>query len=297
MTTIDLTPGSPEWCRRVSPSKVAAILGISPWDSRRSIFHKMRGEAPWDEETPAMERGTLCEPAVLAWWRKHYEHDGWEDQPTFTLGDWCVATPDAITREGDDEVLVEAKTAANMDDWGDPGTDAIPAYYLAQVYVAMEVAHRNGRKVVRTHVPVLGGYRLLFENYVVEYDAAIGAELLARMEAWRDLLAGDEPPALDGSVATFEAMRQLHPEIDRKAEIELTLDEAATLVGTYEAVKSLEDDLRLAKSTVLDRMGRAQFAMHNGAKIARRQPRGEAVTFVVVGKPADITTPAEENVA
>lgn len=244
-----------------------------------------------------MERGTLCEPAVLAWWRKHHDHDGWEDQPTFTLGDWCVATPDAITREGDDEVLVEAKTAANMDDWGDPGTDAIPAYYLAQVYVAMEVAHRNGRPVTRTHVPVLGGYRLLFDNYVVDYDPAIGAELMSRMEAWRDLLAGDEPPGLDGSVATFDVMRQLHPEIERGTEVELTDVEAWNLVRHNESVKTLEADLRLAKSTVIDRMGRAQYATHNGARIARRQPRGDAVTFVVVGKPADITPTESEPAA
>jgi hypothetical protein len=91
-----LTPGSPEWCRRVSPSKAAAILGISPWDSQRAMWHKMRAEIPWDEETEAMERGTLCEPAVLAWWRKHHEHTDWREQVTLTIGDWCVATPDAI---------------------------------------------------------------------------------------------------------------------------------------------------------------------------------------------------------
>ena len=289
MMNIDLTPGSPEWCRRVSPSKVAAILSISPRDSQYAMWRKMRGEAPWDEETPAMERGTLCEPAVLAWWRKHHDHEGWEDQPSFVIGDWCVATPDAITREGDDEVLVEAKTAANMDDYGDPGTDAIPAYYLTQVYFAMEVAHRAGRPVARTHVPVLGGYRLLFSNYVVEYDAKIGAEIFARMEAWRDSLALDNPPPLDNSIATYDVVRQLHPEIDRGVSVELTAKDARALVDWCDELKHTEASVRRAKSTVLDAMGRAQYATHDGVRIARRQPRGEAVTFVVVAKLADLT--------
>lgn len=288
--SIDLSPGSPEWCRRVSPSKVAAILGISPWDSQRSMFHKMRGDIPWDEESPAMERGNLCEPAVLAWWRKHHDHEGWEDQPTFTIGDWGVATPDAITREGDDEVLVEAKTAANMDDWGDPGTDEIPTYYLAQVYVAMEFAHRAGRPVARTHVPVLGGYRLLFSNYVVEYDGAIGAGLIARMEAWRDLLAADVPPPLDDTAATFEAMRKVHPEIDAKTTVELEPDVAAELVNAIAATEQAKARERLVRSTVLEAMGRANYADCMKVRIARRQPNPKGVSFVPVAKTTDFLT-------
>lgn len=287
---IDLSPGSPEWCRRVSPSKVAAILGISPWDSQRSMYHKMRGEIPWNEESPAMERGNLCEPAVLAWWRKHQDHEGWEDQPTFTLGDWCVATPDAITREGDDEVLVEAKTAANMDDWGDPGTDEIPTYYLCQVYFAMEVAHRAGRPVARCHVPVLGGYRLLFSNYVVEYDGAIGAGLIARMEEWRDHLAAAVPPALDDTAATFEAMRKVHPEIDAKTTVELAPDVAAELVEAIAATEQAKARERLVRSTVLEAMGRANWADCKGTRIARRQPNPTGVSFVPVAKTTDFLT-------
>lgn len=292
----ELTPGSPEWARRVSPSKAAAILGISPWDSQRSMWHKMRGEAPWDAESEAMERGTICEPAVLAWWRKHHEHTDWREQVTMTIGDWCVATPDAICEHDDETVMVEAKTAANMDGWGDPGTDAIPTYYLTQVYVAMEVAHRNGVTVARAHIPVLGGYRLLFSNYVVEYDAAIGADLMERLEAWSASLAADEPPPLDDSVATYEAIRKLHPDIDRGAEVELTYTEALAFADAIHDDEHTTAHARLMRSTVLERMGRAQFAKHNGIKVARRQPRGDAVTFVPLAKnPQDIPEPIQET--
>ncbi len=291
---IDLTPGSPEWCRRVSPSKVAAILGVSPWDSQRSMWHKMRGDLPWDEETEAMERGTLCEPAVLAWWRKHHDHTEWREQVSLTIGDWCAATPDGLAKV-DDLEMVEAKTAAKMDDWGDPGTDEIPTYYLTQVYAAMEIAHRNGLPVARCNVPVLGGYRLSFTNYVVEYDAAIGADLLDRLAAWYESLSSDDPPPLDDSVATFESMRRLHPEIDRGEEVELTEVEAHAVVMSRVEMDRADAAVRLARSAVLERMGRAQYATHNGARIARRQPRGEAVTFVVVAKPSDLTE--LENIA
>lgn len=282
----DLTPGSPEWARRVSPSKAAAMLGLSPWDSPRAMWLKMKGLVPWDEESEAMERGNLCEPAVLAWWRKHHEHADWREQVTMTIGDWCVATPDGLAGVE----MVEAKTAANMDAWGDPGTDEIPLYYLTQVYTAMEVAHRNGIPVERCHVPVLGGRRMLFSNYVVPYSAEHGANLLDRLAAFYATLDADTPPPLDDSVATYDAVRKVHPDIERGVEVELTEADAHDLVHCHAALDTAKAASRMTKSTVIDQMGRAQYANHDGIRIARRQPRGEDVTFVVVAKRHDLTS-------
>lgn len=289
---VDLTPGSPEWCRRVSPSKAAAILAASPFESQRAMWHMMRGEAPWPEESEPMERGNLCEGAVLAWWRKHHDHTEWREQVTLTIGDWLVATPDAICETPDGLVCVQAKTTNSYmekDGWGDPGTDVVPTHVLVQVYLEMEVAHRNRIPVVAAHIPVLGGYRNLFSNYVVEYDAAIGADLMVRMEAWRDSLAGDEPPELDDSVSTYDAVRKVHKDIDPDASVELSEQDARRLVEWDDELKSTKKSLLLAKSTVLDRMGRAQYAVHNGVRIARRQKHGDDVRFVVIAKPADLT--------
>lgn len=287
---LNLTPGSPEWARRVSPSKAAACLGISAFDSQRSMWHKMRGEIAWDEETAAMERGNLCESAVLAWWRKHNEHTDWQEQVTMTIGDWLVATPDAIARVGDHLELIEAKTSSSLDDyWGEPGTDVIPVDYLTQVYVAMHVAHLKGIPVERANVPVLGGRRLLFYNYVVEYDAEIGADLLDRLAAFYDSLHAEVAPDLDDSVATYDAIRKLHKDIDLDRSVELTADMAEEIVGWQFKAKKSEAPLRAAKSAVLDAMGNARYATYRGVRIARRQPDGpDRTKFVVVGKPDDL---------
>lgn len=261
------------------------MIGVSPWDSPRAMWHMMRGEAPWPEESPAMERGTLCEPAVLAWWRKHREHEDWREQVSMTVGDWCAATPDAAALTEAGQVLVEAKTAnANsMEHWGQPETDEIPVYYLTQVHLAMEVAHLNGIPVIGTHVPVLGGRRLEFANYFVAYDAEFGAQILDRCREFYDSLDGDAPP-LDDSVATYEAVRRVHPDIE-DAEVELTDDLAGDLVTFAHLFKETETSLRGAKAAVIDAMGSAKYATHNGRRIARRQPGKFGVTFVVTGKP------------
>lgn len=296
VTEPGLTPGSPEWIKRVSPSKVAAIIGVSPWDSQRSIWHKMRGDVPWDEETAAMERGTLCEPAVLNWWRKHTHHGEWAEQVTTTLADWCVATPDAIAEvDGGAYVIVEAKTASSDSNWGAPGTDEVPTYYLAQAYFAAHVLNLAGTPVRRIHMPVLFGTRLRFENYVIEYDEGIGSDLLVRCREFYDSLSCDTPPPLDDTTATYEAVRKVHKDIERGSEVELTEKQARDLVLWCDELKSTERSARLAKSTVIDAMGRTQYATHRGVRIARRQPRGEDVSFVVVAKPEHL--PEKESAA
>lgn len=292
VTTDLMLPGSPEWCRRVSPSKAAAILGISPWDSQYSMWRKMRGDVPWDEENEAMERGTLLESGVLAWWRKHHPHDTWTNQSSFPIDDWCVATPDALTLIDDEPVLVEAKTSSNDDAWGDPGTDEIPAYYLVQTFLAAHVANLHGIPVRKIHVPVLGP-RLRFANYVVEYDPKVGTDLMARMKAWYDSLSSEVPPPLDDTPATYDAVRRVHPEIDRGVEVQLTETEALALVTSARDVEDGEARARLARATAIERMGRAQYAVCNGVRIARRQPRGDSASFVLVAKTTDFTTESE----
>jgi putative phage-type endonuclease len=159
----DLTPGSADWCKTVTASKVASILGHSPFMSQRAVWHLMRGEYEVPV-TDAMRRGQYLEDGVLRWWRDQYNCDNWEAQPSYMLGDWAAATPDAHCGIWyDDEtttyqrVLVEAKTSANDDEWGRPGTDEIPAHYLTQVYWAMHVSG-----IHETRVPVLTS-RLRFE--------------------------------------------------------------------------------------------------------------------------------------
>lgn len=290
----DLPPGSPEWSRRVTASKVAAILGVSPFESQRSVWHLMRGDLDRGDASEQQRRGHYLEDAVLSWWSdQHHEYLGVLDrQPTYTLGDWAAATPDAMALSPEDgAVLVEAKSAAKMDDWGLPGTDVIPAYYLVQCYWQMHVSG-----IHRCYVPVIGPY-LRFEEYgPIEYDATIGAELERRCKAFYDSLDGDEAPDLDDSVATYEALRRIHPDIDKGASVDLAASDAREYVEALLDLDRAERRARIAKSRMHEAMGRAQHAMCGGVKIARRQPNKSGVSLVRVAKTTD-DIPTEESAA
>lgn len=286
----DLTPGSPAWSRLITASKVAAILGVSPWESPRSIWHKMHGDLPREEATAAQSRGHYLEPAILAWWRDQHgvevdesSRDLWIEQPTFLHGDWAAATPDAESEVHDQfgeahRCLVEAKSAASDDDWGAPGTDEIPTYYLVQVMWQMHVSG-----IHRCYVPIITG-RLRFMEYVVDYVPEWGRQLEGRMRAFYDTLAVDTPPDLDDTVATYEAVRKVHPDIEPKAEVEVPPDVAIELLSSAADLDEADARTRKAKSVALDAMGRAQYLTSNGVRIARRQNNKHGISFVPLPK-------------
>lgn len=281
--SLDLTPGSPEWAKRVTASKVAAILGLSPFSSPRATWHLMHGDVPVWDGNDATRRGQFLEDGVLAWWR--HKHDvtdpaEWTEQPTYTLGGWAAATPDLVSHiaETDHEnVLVDAKTTSDFE-WAE-----VPVHYYAQALWAMHVSGIHEFRFAVLH----GGLR--FEEYVVEYDAELAAGIETKCREFYDSLAADTPPPLDDTVATWEAVRKVHPDIERGEAVELDAKTARALVDWCDELKQTESRARLAKSTVIDAMGRAQYATHNGVRIARRQNGVHGVSFVVLAKPADLT--------
>lgn len=276
--------GGPEWSRIVTASKMAAIIGVSPWESPYSCWMQMKGLAS-REQNNAMRRGNYLEPAILAWWRdQHPEFPLAEqhEQKWYALDNWAGATVDLSYHVGDgmdyEHGIVEAKSAARMDEWGDPGTDQIPAYYLTQVYFQLAVSGAE-----RCYIPVIGPF-LEFSEYVVERDDEIQADLLERARVFYNSLAGDEPPPLDASVATYDVVRKLHPDIDKGAAVELDFDDACLYLNYSRDVKEATEADREQKSRLLTLMGRAQYATYEGVTIARRQPNKYGVSLVPVLK-------------
>lgn len=283
-----MKPGSPEWARLVTASKVAAILGVSPWDSPRSIWLKMHGDLPAESEgNDAQRRGHYLEPAILAWFAD--QHDvTLTKSPLFRLDDWAAATPDAEVNGTaiTERAIVEAKSAARDDDWGDPGTDAIPTYYLTQCYFQLALSGAE-----RCYVPVLTS-RLRFVEYIVEADEQIQADLIARMRSFYDTLSADEPPPLDDTVATYEAVRKLHPDITDES-VEVSRAEARYLLSAGLDLKEAEAREREARSWALDQMGSARHLTASGVKVARRQANKSGVSFVPLPKNLPLLTDME----
>lgn len=280
-------PGTPEWCALVTASKVPAMLGLSPWDSPLSMWLKMAGRAPWDEESQAMRRGNMLENAVLDWWlADNPEAVEVDRQPWCQLmdEDWCGATPDmSILGATDEPEFVDAKTTTDDEEswWDGP-----PAHYLTSSMWQLAMAPR----VKRVNLAVLFGRRLTLRKFTVERDDELCGALIDRAREFYLSLAADEPPPLSGMACEYDAIRKAHPEIDRGETATIPADLAGEYVTAYRATKALP----AIQAAVLDAMGRAQYAADpDGNRIARRQPsKGDAVALYFAAK-----TPATEEYA
>lgn len=254
MTAVELlppgeaVPSNPRWheLRRggITASEIAAVLGISTWDSPFSLFWKKANG--WITDTnDQMTAGRYVEPAAAEWWMA--THDPLENLVATHAGlyanderPWQLATPDRLlclpcencdgsgwdsTRHFDEHsaevhqcgycggtgwgklvALLECKWVAySWDGWGEPGTDDIPVHYRAQALWQLDTLG-----VDEVHFAVLGpgGFRAYGPVRRDEADLDVmrkaGAEFAARLEA------GD-PPDLDGHNATLGTLKRLHP--------------------------------------------------------------------------------------
>lgn len=272
-----MKPGSPEWARVVSASKVAAILALSPWESQRSMWHLMRGEIPPAPESRPMRRGNMLENAVLDWWLA--DNPEWEDigrQVHYSIDpEWCTATPDMLVRhrETGEEMLVDAKTTGTDDDWidGEP-----PVYYAASSMWQLAMAPG----VERVCLAALFGRPFDLRSYYVTRDDDIIDGLVSRCRAfWESLTDDDAAPALSDHPAEYDVVRTVHPEIDRDLDVTIPDD----IAERYLLDLAHEKRVSASKARLLDLMGRARIAKNEaGQHIARRQPKGDAVTLVRV---------------
>ena len=283
-------PGTTEWQRLITASKMAGILGVSPWASPRSVWLDMtQGREP-EPATAPMLRGTFLEDGMLDWFEHdHPELDSLGRQTAVTQEDmpWALATLDGRyyhLAEGQ-EIIVEVKTASRLDDWqGEDGGLVVPAYYEAQVRFQLALASEAHHAILVLLTPFLEKVELVIERD----DELDGAVLEAAWQWHHDLEAGIVPE-LDDSVATYEAVRREHPDIDPDAEVELDHNIAYEWLEARADLKHIEARERGAKTALLDAMGNAKTATYSGRKIATRTPgaRG-SVTLRAAAKLTDI---------
>lgn len=278
-----LTPGSDEWLRTISASKIAAIAGVSPFDSPFSLYWKMAGTLV-EPQTDAMQRGHYLEPAIAQWFGDQHDELVVLDSGTWTHAalPWATASPDRtlahrtdLTHNG---ALLEIKSTTQDHEWGEPGSDEVPPYVKVQCLWQLEV---TGLDVC--HVAVLGSF-LEFAEYVVPYDAREAGRLVDMAADFLGKLERREHPPIDGHDATYQAERALHPLIDRETDVELPDDLVRRYVASRDLSELAKQESNEVAALILDEMADARRARWNGQTICTRQARGEGLPYLVAGK-------------
>jgi len=289
---IDLTPGSAEWMSLMTASKVAAVVGLSPYVSHYTLWHVLAGNLPPDDAmTPAQRRGHLLEDAVARYVAE--EHDllispggSWRNRER----PWQAATPDRLAghRPPAADAVVECKTAADWEDWGPDRTDQVPAYVRAQVLWQLDTLG-----LTRGYVGVLLPY-LSFRSYVIEANPGEAEYLRKEARAFLDTVAAGIEPDVDTHKSTYPTIRQLHPDIEART-VDVDAKTADRYIAAVLAERAAKREKAAAQTLIAHAMGSARQAVHadTGALIARRESKNGGVPYV---KAADTLTATTEEI-
>jgi len=259
----------------IGASEIAAVVGLSPYVSAFWLWHFKKGNIPGQSLSDAMDWGHRLEPVVREWFAERHPELVVRPTPgTYAHKDrqWQRVNPDGLIHrrvsrdivEGNYCALYEGKTARYPDGWGRSGTDEIPLHYRCQIQQSLDIFD-----LPRAYVAVLIGGNEPRE-YVIEADPEDQKTLREAGAAfWASLQANDEPP-IDCSDSTYEAVRALHPEIDREADVEIgSLWEQYVKADKKRAVYA--EQLQAIKSQILAAMGTARIATANDQPVLRRQ--------------------------
>lgn len=279
-----LTPGTPEWEEAragltITATEIAAVVGLSPWQSRFSLWHKKAGlPTPPFEPTPGMEWGIRLEDAIAAKWAD--EHPGvlpyWTGTWRHVDRDWQRATPDRLIypeptntlHDVDPVALLEVKTSATADGWGPSGSDEVPVHYRTQVLWQQDTLGLTAP----AHLAVLiGGSD--YREYVIEYDKD-DAQILrhAAAQFLNSVEAGQRPP-IDDSTATYRTVKA-QAEGREDVDVEIPAELGARYLDAVEKHRAAEAAKREAASLVLDQIGTGYRAVSPaGDRIAYRTVR------------------------
>ncbi len=261
-------PGSDAWhaarANGIGGSEIAAVLGLSPYESRFSLWHRKKGLIGPVEESEEMYWGKEHEPAICRRFAREHPELDVTPAPTYCHPDrpWQIANPDR--HAGLD--LFEAKTARDAEGWGEQGTAQIPVHYRAQCLHYMDV---TGARRCWVGVLIAGSE---YREYVVDYDPA---DALMQRQAGAEFmrtLAAEERPPIDGHSATYQAIREIPEGLD-PIDIEITTELRDRFYAAQDAAWTAGDELTACKGELLDAIGTGQRAVCERERIATRTVR------------------------
>lgn len=268
-------PGTDDWhaarANGIGGSEIAAVLGLSPHESRFSLWHRKKGLIGPVEESPQMRWGKKHEPTICAEFAEL--HPEWEVHNSATYAaagrPWQIANPDRLLYPPESQepsALLEAKTAHDDEGWGKEGTDDIPVWYRAQCLWYLDVL---GLAVC--HVAVLIG-TCDYREYVVEHDTADALRMRNAAAEFMRTLKDNERPDIDGHSATYQAIRDIPEGLD-PVDVEIPTALRDRFHQAQDAAWAAEDELTACKGELLDAIGTGQRAVCERQRVATRTVR------------------------
>lgn len=248
----------------IGGSDAGALLGLSKWRTPLAVWiDKTTPEVADFEPTDDQRWGTLKEPLILQ------EYARQTNAKLELMGlirshkhPFMLASLDALAHPVTGELrVVDAKSTRSDTDWGEPGTDEVPAEYAAQAHHYMAVTG-----TLHVDFAVLIG-SADFRIYTVDADPEVQAGIVdAEAAFWESVKTKTPPPP-----RTLEDAKLLFPRHTAGKVIEADETIMAHVVALRSAKQELFEYGELAEAIELalkTAMGDAEAVMRDHETLA-----------------------------
>jgi predicted phage-related endonuclease len=219
-----------------------------------------------------MKWGTLIEPVVYQEYEANHLRRGqiMTTGATFAHIDrpWQIANPDGLiwdeNRNLVDGIEIKVPGTDHTETWGRDGSDKVPIYYRCQIAWYCSVLGLKSM-VLRA---LIGGNDP--RSYRIKPTQADMDLLVREGEQFIHDLDNDVLPNLDSHTATYQALRQLHPDIDRGTIVQVDAEFSARWWAAQDALETAQNDWNQLRSELADKMGTGWSARCGDEKVAYR---------------------------
>ena len=261
----------------IGGSDAPAILGLSPYSNAVEVWADKMGigrEVPdrevmwWGRELEGLIRRRYQETTGL----QVVKPDGMFRHPAH---DCLLANVDGILPGQQRGLEIKTANPRMADQWGEPGTDQIPAQYVIQCCHYMMVTGYRSWDVAA----LIGGSD--FRVYHLRADRELEVYMLETLvKWWQDyVVTGAEPP-LDHTDAS---RRYLHRKFPREADVELAVasreasEWAARLAASRNVIRNVEEEVALAENNLKALIGEKVGMLGEGWKATWKLDRARKV--------------------
>lgn len=276
---------SPEWhearAAGVGSSDIGAVMGL-PVPGRKSKFslwHEKAGLLAPEEPDARLKQIYRMGHKLEKVTAELYAEDN-PDMVVFETGSWRnverpwqLDNPDRLVFDAD-SVLIPWEGKSSR--YGDHFTDTPPDYYLPQGMWHMDTF--GAERCILDGL--IGGSD--YKSYVLEYDPFLADIYRSEALAFTKSVDDGVPPEIDGSESTYRSLRRLNPSLDRGVEKVIPNDIAEMYLEAVANAATADKEKLRTQGHMLAHMGTAQWAMHDGKRIASRVAVKTNVPFLKV---------------
>lgn len=189
----------------IGGSDAAAVVGLNPYSSPYALWAEKTGRTPGFSGNLATEVGAYLEEFVAEKFEQVMGKKVRRANQSFLNSEypWAIANIDREIVGEDAGLEIKTTDSLNLKKFKN---GEYPAQYYVQIVHYMAVTGKR-----RWYLAVLIGNRE-FKWFAIERDEAEIAALMQEEQAFWDCVTNDTPPAVDGSQATTEAIKEIYPQ-------------------------------------------------------------------------------------